>query len=80
MTWLCRQLKVPEHLLRRFIYQRVYRAQLRKPIEVNTSEEALMVVKSTPGAVAPLQLTEELQSRLDELQKRSAVSLIKLSS
>jgi hypothetical protein len=80
MSWLCKQLKVPEHLLRRFIYQRVYRAQLRKPIEVNTSEEALMVVKSTPGAVAPLLLSKVLQTRLNELQQREEVSLVELSS
>lgn len=49
---------MPESLLRRFIYQRVYRGTMRPPIEVQSSEEALEILKKQPGAIAPLRLSK----------------------
>ena len=55
MKWLCKEiLHVPEHLLRRFIHQKVYRGTMREPIYVRTQEEALFYLLKTRGAVAPL--------------------------
>ena len=59
MKWLCNQvLDMPESLLRRFIYQRVYRGIMKPPIEVENSEEALKVLRAQPGAIAPIILPE----------------------
>ena len=58
MKWLSeRVLKMPESLLRRFIYQRVYRGIMKPPIEVQTSEDAIQILKKTPGAIAPVIIT-----------------------
>jgi len=79
MRWLCDQLKVPEHLLRRFIFQRVYRAQLRKPIEVSTASEAIQVLANTPGAIAPLRVNEALIQSLKASGASPELNLIKLT-
>jgi len=79
MQWLCDQLKVPEHLLRRFIFQRVYRAQLRKPIEVSTVSEAIQVLANTPGAIAPIRVNQELIQSLKASEASPKLNLIKLT-
>ena len=60
MKWLCNQvLDIPESLLRRFIYQRVYRGIMKPPIEVQNSQEALEILQKQPGAIAPIILLEK---------------------
>jgi hypothetical protein len=66
MQWLCKQLNMPEHLVRRFIYRRVYQGTMRNPLEVNTTEEAIKALQMNPGSLAPLLLTLEQQKRLAE--------------
>jgi hypothetical protein len=58
MKRLSEHLKMPEHLVRRFINQRVYQGTMRSPIEVQSSAEALLALKATPGAIAPLLIQE----------------------
>ena len=65
MSWLSDQLQMPEHLLRRFIFQRVYRGTMRTPIEVSTSEEAIQAIERNPGSLAPIWLSEALRSRFE---------------
>ena len=64
MTWLSKQVKMPEHLIRRFIYRRVYQGTMRPPLEVNSSEEAIKLLQRTPGALAPVYFTPELAQEL----------------
>ena len=55
MTWLCADLlSLPEALMRRFLYQRVYRGTIATPVEVNSSDEALETLRVTQGGVGPV--------------------------
>ena len=77
MKWLCSKvLNIPESLLRRFIYQRVYRGTMTAPIEVESSQEALLALQKTPGAIvalsienSKLQSLKDTQSNLKEVKQ-----------
>ena len=64
MTWLCEKLLgMPEEVYRRFILARVFRGEMKKPLEATTPENARRLLVQTPGAIGPIRaglLGEEL--------------------
>ena len=80
MKWLSKQLKMPEHLIRRFIFRRVYQGTMRKPIEVNTTEEALKLVETVPGSIVALKLSAKHVAQIDSSsESQPSVRLIEIS-
>ena len=79
MSWLSKHLKMPEHLVRRFIFRRVYQGTMRQPIEVSSTEDAIRALETYPGSIVPLRMTSELKLQiLSENRERLSLRVVKL--
>lgn len=55
MKWLCGTVVgVPEEVYRRFLLDKVFRGEMRPPIEVVDSQEASRRIAATRGAIGPM--------------------------
>ena len=53
MTWLCRELRVSEHLYWRGLMERALRGDIQKPLQARDLSHALELTAETVGAITP---------------------------